>query len=606
MGSSSELWDVTTSELVLQLDAGTASRRYAVFCFNVGKAGKRAIAEFMRQLSQTGKVVSLAQLADNRVYLMVCKGVQPAETTAVLYDERLEPYWVSWEDLEDYVVLRLLFNSCSQFEGLADDVPNDTGRLFSLSRLGTAKVETVETIINPDCSVEQKIRTFTKRRVLNARAKDDREELEKIKSQVGYKLSPMKTLVVASKDDRDEYILRRARGDRPATRRDMTFSSKTELFGQTKKGVFYQLLSTVERRYGDFVQLGLKHYPRTAFYRVLKPRDYKEAVKRAVAGREIVVSFARNGLAGAARGLTDTINNHSWDVRAVYGGRHIDDGAWNLIVVPDEVAEDDGYALHPGVVEQHISASVVELAKKEDAVLGSVFKELLVKQDVLGAKVTSFNLCDFGIDKLRTCGLVDVPCRDGGDIEARRLIATVDIDASGSITHSCRDADDGPMEELELDLLDDTGELDPGAYVFSVEADGSRMVARIKDTGLVTFSNDFVSFVRDVQLKGDAGRKIAMFETYYSPFYGIGSFERNGRACYFVGVGNGTNVSMPTAVHVREIEVLEGDDLSDLLVRLTNVGLSRFGRPSMWPISVKYLNEAARRHPNLGTDPNLG
>lgn len=601
MKSSADLWGVTTSELVLHLDVEAASRRYAVFCFNVGDAGKHAVAEFMHELAQTGKVVSLVQLSDNRVFLMVRKGVRVSEATALLSEERLGPHRVSWDGLEDYVALRLLFNSCSQFEGLEDEVPNDTGRLFSISKPYASKVETVETIVNPDCSVEQKVRTFTKRRVLLGRARDSAEEREKIKSQVGYKLSPMRTLVIAAKDDWDDFILRRARGDKPAGRRDMTFSSNAEAIGVTKKGIFYQLLSTIEYRYGDFARLELRHYPRTSFYRVLPSDDYKEAVERSVAGGTVVVSFARNGLASVAHNLVDTINTQSWDVCAVFGGRHVDERAWNIIVVPDDIAENDGYVLHPGVIEQHISAGVAGLAKKKaDVVLGSIYKELLVKQDVATGKVSAFDLGGFGIDVLETCGLVDVPHKCGNKVEIQRVIATLRMGAAGALEHSCRSVENGPEGDLELDLLNGEGRLDPHVYTFAVVAGEKHMVARIRDTGLVTFPNDFVSFMRDIQLEGKAGRKIAMFETYYSPFYGIGSFERNGRTCYFIGVANGTNVPMPTAVHVREIEVLEGDDLSDLLVRLTNVGLSRYGRPSMWPISVKYLNEAARRNPDFG------
>lgn len=52
---------------------------------------------------------------------------------------------------------------------------------------------------------------------------------------------------------------------------------------------------------------------------------------------------------------------------------------------------------------------------------------------------------------------------------------------------------------------------------------------------------------------------------------------------------------MATAIHVRSIEVLDGGDLSELLVQLVNIGLSRYKAPSVWPIPVKYLNECAAR-----------
>ena len=126
------------------------------------------------------------------------------------------------------------------------------------------------------------------------------------------------------------------------------------------------------------------------------------------------------------------------------------------------------------------------------------------------------------------------------------------------------------------------------------------MLARVRDTGLTTFSNSFTTLVRDYQLAGKAGRKKEFFESYNSPYYGIGTFERAGMTCYFVGVNNGTKEDLATAIHVRSIEVLEGDDLSELLVKLVNVGLSRHGAPSRWPIPAKYLNEYAAREGAAG------
>ena len=41
---------------------------------------------------------------------------------------------------------------------------------------------------------------------------------------------------------------------------------------------------------------------------------------------------------------------------------------------------------------------------------------------------------------------------------------------------------------MELDLLTADGKLDKGAYVFDVHANGQSMLARVRDTGLTTFS----------------------------------------------------------------------------------------------------------------------
>lgn len=615
------LGDIAVSEFKLQLDAAAAEERYSVFWCNVGDAGKHAVANFMADVCQTGKVVALTQLADNRVFLMVKAGVQTGDLNASLYQEQLVPIKTHWDELDDYVALRLLFNSCSQFEGIEDEIPNDTGHLYVISAKGArrdaveeagtgpAKIETVETVINEDCTFELKIRTFTKRRVLIGRAAGDELELKKINSQVGYRLSPVATVVLAHGQS-DEYILRRAKGDKPSKRRDLTFSAQAEKVAYTKKGILYRELQILERRYSDFAQVSLREYPRKSFYEVLKSDRYARVVAARSVGQRVVVSFASDGVDRAARQLVDRLNDSSWGVRASYGGGAVDPLAWNIVMVPNEVAEDDGYALHVGVVEQHVTPDVCEPLVKaaskakvrgaQEGVLGAMLKELLVKQDVTDGQVRAFDLGSFGIESVTVCGVVNVPRKEEDKIELDARLATLTIGADGAMGYTSHPIEDGPVDEMELELLTADGKLDKDAYIYDVQACGRSMLARVRDTGLTTFSNNFTTLVRDYQLAGKAGRKKEFFESYNSPYYGIGTFERAGMTCYFVGVNNGTKEDLATAIHVRSIEVLEGDDLSELLVKLVNVGLSRHGAPSRWPIPVKYLNEYAAREGAAG------
>lgn len=610
------LGDIAVSELVLQLDAAAAEKRYSVFWCNVGDADKHAVANFMADVCQTGKVVALTQLEDNRVFLMVKAGAQTGDLSASLDHEQMVPIKTHWNELDDYIALRLLFNSCSQFEGIEDEIPNDTGHLYVVSAKGArrdaieeagtgpAKIETVETVINEDCTFELKIRTFTKRRVLIGRAAGDELELKKINSQVGCRLSPVATVVLAHGQS-DEYVLRRAKGDKPSKRRDLTFSAQAEKVAYTKKGILYRELQILERRYSDFAQVSLREHPRKSFYEVLKSDRYARVVAARSVGQRVVVSFASDALDRVTRQLVDRLNDSSWGVRASYGGGGVDPLAWNIVMVPNEVAEDDGYALHAGVVEQHVTPDVCEPLVKatsnakvrgaQEGVLGAMLKELLVKQDVADGRVRAFDIGSFGVESVTVCGVVNVPRKEEDKIELDARLATLTIGADGAMDYTSHPIEDGPVDERGLELLTADGKLDKDAYIFDVQAGGQSMLARVRDTGLTTFSNNFATLVRDYQLTGKAGRKKEFFESYNSPYYGIGTFERAGLTCYFVGVNNGTKEDLATAIHVRSIEILEGDDLSELLVRLVNVGLSRHGAPSRWPIPVKYLNEYAAR-----------
>lgn len=620
------LGDIAVSEFKLQLDAAAAEERYSVFWCNVGDAGKHAVANFMADVCQTGKVVALTQLVDNRVFLMVKAGVQTGDLNASLYQEQLVPIKTHWDELDDYVALRLLFNSCSQFEGIEDEIPNDTGHLYVISAKGArrdaveevgtgpAKIEAVETVINEDCTFELKIRTFTKRRVLIGRAAGDELELKKINSQVGYRLSPVATVVLAHGQS-DEYILRRAKGDKPSKRRDLTFSAQAEKVAYTKKGILYRELQILERRYSDFAQVSLREYPRKSFYEVLKSDRYARVVAARSVGQRVVVSFASDGVDKVARQLVDRLNDSSWGVRASYGGGAVDPLAWNIVMVPNEVAEDDGYALHVGVVEQHVTPDVCEPLVKaaskakvrgaQEGVLGAMLKELLVKQDVADGRVRAFDIGSFGVESVTVCGVVNVPRKEEDKIELDAHLAALTIGADGDMDYTSHPIEDGPVDEMELELLTADGKLDKDAYIFDVQAGGQSMLARVRDTGLTTFSNNFATLMRDYQLTGKAGRKKEFFESYNSPYYGIGTFERAGLTCYFVGVNNGTKEDLATAIHVRSIEILEGDDLSELLVQLVNVGLSRHAAPSRWPIPVKYLNEYAAREGAAGENTTV-
>lgn len=620
------LGDIAVSELVLQLDAAAAEKRYSVFWCNVGDADKHAVANFMADVCQTGKVVALTQLEDNRVFLMVKAGAQTGDLSASLDHEQMVPIKTHWNELDDYIALRLLFNSCSQFEGIEDEIPNDTGHLYVVSAKGArrdaieeagtgpAKIETVETVINEDCTFELKIRTFTKRRVLIGRAAGDKKELEKINSQVGYRLSPVATVVLAHGQS-DEYILRHAKGDKPSKRRDLTFSAQAEKVAYTKKGILYRELQILERRYSDFAQVSLREYPRKSFYEVLKSDRYARVVAARSVGQRVVVSFASDGVDRVARQLVDRLNDSSWGVHASYGGGAVDPLAWNIVMVPNEVAEDDGYALHVGVVEQHVTPDVCEPLVKaaskakvrgaQEGVLGAMLKELLVKQDVADGRVRAFDIGSFGVESVTVCGVVNVPRKEEDKIELDARLATLTIGADGAMGYTSHPIEDGPVDEMELELLTADGKLDKDAYIYDVQACGRSMLARVRDTGLTTFSNSFTTLVRDYQLTGKAGRKKEFFESYNSPYYGIGTFERARMTCYFVGVNNGTKEDLATAIHVRSIEVLEGDDLSELLVKLVNVGLSRHGAPSRWPIPVKYLNEYAAREGAAGENATV-
>lgn len=122
---------------------------------------------------------------------------------------------------------------------------------------------------------------------------------------------------------------------------------------------------------------------------------------------------------------------------------------------------------------------------------------------------------------MTVCGVANVARREKDKVELDERLATLTIGADGAMDYASHPIEDGPVDEMELELLTAEGKLDKDAYIFDVRAGGRAMLARVRDTGLTTFSSDFVNLVRDYQLTGKAGRKKEFFESYNSPYYGI-------------------------------------------------------------------------------------
>lgn len=593
---------VTVSQLVLELDAAKADKRFSVLKFNVGERKPWEYAPVLAEICKAGPVRSVARTDDGLAYALVEGEVPYGGVLAFIDGEETRGVRVRWANVEPYIALRLLFNSCAQTAGESDGVPNNTGRLFAVSGKNSRdKIETVETEIGKDCIATLRIRSFTRRKLLLKLAAKNVEEQRKINRAPGYERTPWGSMIYSNKRD-DDFIIRKPWGSKPAKRREWTFSGDEAQIAQTKKAILLRQLKAIEYRYGDFVRVILKTYPRESFYEIQKSESYKNAVAEKVGNVQLVVSAAREGLEGSARLLVESINEMDSGIRARYCSKGLDPNGWNVIVVPDKESEDDGYALDKGVIEQHISESLCEPGKTPKAIkafaamVGNICKELLVKQDVVQNRVQAFDLTEFGIDSLEVCSLGRMRIKGKDKVTDWPIyIWRLAIGLDGVMQYSQKPVEEGLAEPIEMAALSSRTDNGIGACAFEVCAGTKHMLARIEDTGLVTYPNEYKRLYDDYLMKGESGRGRDMFETFYAPFYGMGTFRIDGVLHYYVGCDNGVQMKMPTAVHVRKIEVVEGDDLTEMLVRLANVGLSRYGRPSMWPIPVKYLHEYAAR-----------
>jgi hypothetical protein len=75
---------------------------------------------------------------------------------------------------------------------------------------------------------------------------------------------------------------------------------------------------------------------------------------------------------------------------------------------------------------------------------------------------------------------------------------------------------------------------------------------------------------------------------------GGGSFTYEGAPCYFVGYSKKMNQAVARACRVRRIVGCDDADVVRAVMELCDVGLSRYGQPTVRPIMSKYLDEAVR------------
>lgn len=273
----------------------------------------------------------------------------------------------------------------------------------------------------------------------------------------------------------------------------------------------------------------------------------------------------------------------------------------NVVVVPDERDPTDGYGPVEGAPVQHVTASVAECVEDKGgaAVLGGLLKELLVKADVQRRVVTAIPWPPEGIEHFsmakafRVRGAsADDAGEVAGDDEEYEEIASIDIAADGTISYALGDGVDGGA--LLVMLFNEKGEFCSTALACRVEAGGKTHPFRIEDAGLTTVPNDLAKMVDEQVRNGVIRRNKAGFENELAPMYGICSFAYEGSPCYFVGYSKKMNQTVARACRVRRIVGCDDPDVVRAVTGLCDVGLSRYGQPTVWPIVSKYLDEAAR------------
>ena len=604
---------ITTNEIHATRDDRALEAAYALFRYKVEKENRRAALELIKDAAGRPAAIGVCQDGEGNVYALAKKGAGRDDLSVDTVEGLAVPVRIGWDEIDDAMAARLLLNSCTGLAFGNPSEPNDTGRYFAVLEQDGEQAIAVELSFDrrpPGFALVPRTRTFTRVDVLEAAAEGTAGELGKIERQPRYRLSPMGTMAAARPSD-VEFALRKPKGSRSrslAKYASLAVGDEAAVAG-SKLGVAARALNTFRGRFGDAFRLNWMTYEATMKREIPKSDFFKEEVASRLAARSVVVNASecenaklRGEMAEAATALAAGISEDFGPYGvSVDSMRPAEAGEWEIRVVPNNPTEGDGYGEPSPCSLQHIALKNARraLMPKSRAIIGSLLKELLVKQDAADGRISAFDWESFGIESADFWKCYSLPKLDPEDEQKRSALGRVRVDAAGSLLfESCEMPDLTAPDDaflIQSLLCSENGTPLDGAMALSLEKGGERCFMTIKDSGLICIPNDFDEFIRR-QVAGESPRssKAGMLNESLAPLLGVTAFERDGDLHYCVGNAANLNTSLPRGVAIRRVHVVDGEDLSKDAVELSQVGLARYGRPSAVPIFSKYVDEHMR------------
>lgn len=176
------------------------------------------------------------------------------------------------------------------------------------------------------------------------------------------------------------------------------------------------------------------------------------------------------------------------------------------------------------------------------------------------------------------------------------------IDNSGHISHQnstqlgfCGDIESS-LEELLQKYDEETNEVTVNREALAIYLGGNRYL--VEDIGEQVLPDNLPELLEVIKEKGYANIKMYI-EAYLNPLIGIKQLgDKTGKRYYMVGENKHLAQTIRNAPHIREIKPIDtqtvSPDIADWLTSRLDFGLSRLGKPTVLPIEVKLLKEAAR------------
>lgn len=651
---------VTTNELeVSERDDSELERRWSFWRVAVpGGWLDNAVVEreaIIKALSHLPVVLSVAYDDRDSVLVLAPSGSEPPQAEVDghgVVARRLSAAAISNRDL-----LRLVVNSCSRLVGDEGDDVNDTGRYLRLDRVPRPKgqMTAYEVIVTRSLSLSVPLRTFTKRKaVLDSYSEDSSatatRRLQRARRLPGFVRSASGTLVRSRDGARGDYIQMKTRWaseDRNQSKYAFVdVPEKGKPMPVTRVQVIDDLMVSLAGRLAGACTVRLRTYERIADVFRTSTDSLKSEVLGQAAGHGIRVTPApRKGCAEAARALCKLMveSEAARGLDVAYGKRsEPDQNGWNIVVVPDEIGEKDGYEVYRNRVVQHVTVGMVTSLKggpkegetekhrnwrermersNRNSVIGSLLKELRVKADVIGGRMSGPEWERLGplLHEGVTChqvvrvrmAKVEKQVKFAGLIDPSYRLCTLRADPSGRIAFESIGLD-AAVSSPNLDLhklamsfcvLPDDG-CKASVDTQSAILEFGESTVRVSSTDLFLLPNEMHDMLVG-QANGLRARNKAQVERHLAPITGVAAFVRDGCVHYGVGFDTHFDGVVSRGVPVRRIDVVSGHDHTDAVVAMLDVGLSRYGRQTVVPYPLKYLREFAALEFGMVDQPAL-
>lgn len=615
---------LTTNELVVKRNDKVLAKRYKVLQLHMPYMRSSDKFKWLKRndlinaaaTSDVSIISCVYDFATSAIYLMApidCDSSklvvtwEQKEENTYLYPE---PY--SWENVSDYLLVRLLINTCNITLDDECTFSNVTGSLYQTIKQTKTLCKTLEltadTLEDNTIILNANVRTLTRKSSLIKAAGNNAEELGKIYSLPCYTVGSNGYLTYAPYNSapKDVFCFRRCKGDNKKSRVDFLVLHDNKHPIKKKLAKTYALnmvISTINKRflqaaalefrtYGDITR-GLNNYS-----------GLKSKIFELLRGQVLTVSYYDESLRAAANTYTNFLSGLSAVIApelSIVGPKNEPDPATlNIQVVPD-LDEDDSPVINHDVPYpiQHVTrSSLAEMIEKQTiaSVLSNLLKELVVKQDIQDGYFGCAELLDgkkASISSVINLGKSEKP-------QERVLrFCHLYVDEQGRMAFNSHGEDEGARNNTELQregLLCKTnwnGEIQPiyDNYVVAI-GEGE---ALIHELNAITLPNEMAEMFKRL-LKGVNVRKKtngSLFR-FLTPVYGISLFERDKKKCYAVGVGEPVGMTIGNAARIREIKPLSGPDISRLIIKQLETERVRNGQASVVPVMAKYLNEFAR------------